>query len=582
MRRNLKRITREHQRVLQNANQVTLEAKIQLPTALPQNSQLIRKKAKSIEKLARIDPRRSQTHSNLRRKLKKGPETENSQYRAPSLKKSKTSKFLPKTHPYAYNPPGIHRTDTRSSFKRHKNSKNRSLRSLSKSRLSSLPNPPKGLNRAITRQSTLPNTSTTAPTAKTSSGFFSNRKSSKKASGGGLRKYIEIQRLSTSTGYWLNNSAVSSAAKSHKPSKKQFKQLLEQKTRKSKNFNNLTEELTGTAIDDQTEMLANDLNQVDNLERWVYQNKEVMKNEMIKMQDPRTNGEFAVKADSGARKGGLKMPDLNLDVLNYATKKEKMFLQVARKERLRKDRFGIGAQLRSEMEGLFLKFEKLKTDEDLPTARKGSQGIHDSVKNFALLMDSKAEKDRSSHHHPNMRLAALAATPGSLDEARRISTNCKILYKLIILKLERDGVKLEITEENKPKITNQVTSIAKNIVLHFNSLKELDPTSVGFNFEDFMMHYEQSKRIKENERTLASHMEDHQRQYDREKEYIENSEKESLFYGKFFMYKGQVEEKEYGLDELRKENIKRAHWIKLQNLKVKVVENWKNLNFEKF
>lgn len=100
---------------------------------------------------------------------------------------------------------------------------------------------------------------------------------------------------------------------------------------------------------------------------------------------------------------------------------------------------------------------------------------------------------------------------------------------MLINKLEVMKIKFNITEQNRSEICSQVSMMAREIISSFDSFKIMAKNNFKFDFDHFLMKYDQHKRIKEKQKLKGP-----ESVRNRETIMLENLEKESTYYDRYF------------------------------------------------
>ena len=220
----------------------------------------------------------------------------------------------------------------------------------------------------------------------------------------------------------------------------------------------------------------------------------------------------------------LRMPELNLDVLNIMTKRDYKRQQAdATKLRMHRHILQVTDQ----------KSKKLLEYLD-------SENSADSNKDNQ--MQDKAQD----------------------DEDQRSKLNAFLLDKMLIRKLEAMKIKFNVTEQNRNEICSQVSTMVSEIISGFDSFKIMAKNNFKFDFDHFLMKYDQHMRIKEKQKLKGP-----ESLRNRETIMLETLEKESTHYDQYFKTLDDIKIRYTQVDRIRLENIERIDWIKQQQNKVR-------------
>lgn len=180
------------------------------------------------------------------------------------------------------------------------------------------------------------------------------------------------------------------------------------------------------------------------------------------------------------------MPELNLDVLNIMTKRDQK-RQQAEATKLRMHRQNLTVTDKNQKKLL----EYLDSENSIDSEDK--------------LMQNKALEDQRSE------------------------LNAYLLDKMLINKLEVMKLTLNVSEHNRGEICSQVSMMAREIISSFDSFKIMAKNNFKFDFDRFLMKYDQHLRLKEKQTRKGP---DSIR--NRETIMLENLEKESTYYDRYF------------------------------------------------
>ena len=127
----------------------------------------------------------------------------------------------------------------------------------------------------------------------------------------------KILNLTSRTGFWSNQNAMFTATLSNLPTKPQLQKIAQIDRSLEQNSKKLKEELEGTIYNaERFNDSQNQLNEVENLEKWLYDHTESLKRELI------TGSRKKLQNYGNKYEQKLRMPELNLDVLNIMTKRD--------------------------------------------------------------------------------------------------------------------------------------------------------------------------------------------------------------------------------------------------------------------
>jgi hypothetical protein len=99
--------------------------------------------------------------------------------------------------------------------------------------------------------------------------------------------------------------------------------------------------------------------------------------------------------------------------------------------------------------------------------------------------------------------------------------------------------------------------MARDMISHFESLKSMIKNNYRFNFDKFMVKFEQNKRIKEKMQNTKPDV-----VRNKERQMLENLEKENVYYTRYFKNATDIKMRNSQAERLRKDNIERGDWIK--------------------
>jgi hypothetical protein len=282
--------------------------------------------------------------------------------------------------------------------------------------------------------------------------------------------------------------------------------MSQENQKKKVHFKNLLEEINGELQTSHRFHQKDELVQVENLEKWVYDNTELKKTEMLKA----TNGKKSLNGGASKYEQKLKMPELNLDVLNLLNDRERI--------KLKKE----GKMLRNVRNKVFHKTQRMST------------------------ISAESNEEKQEHYRET--------------ENRKTELNSQLLDKMLIKKIERKKIEIQIQPENRMRILSQIHSMAKDMISHFKTLRMMIHNNYKFDFEKFMAKYSQSLRINKNNQEADTQDEVVKEQ----RTMMEDAEKELIFYKKYFETEHEIKIKNSKVDSLRKINIQCNDWIKNQ------------------
>lgn len=143
----------------------------------------------------------------------------------------------------------------------------------------------------------------------------------------------------------------------------------------------------------------------------------------------------------------LRMPELNLDVLNIMTKRD---------------------QKRQQAEATKLRMHR----QNLPVTDQ-------KQKKLLEYLDSENSVEQDDQLSQNKAL-----------EDQRSELNAFLLDKMLINKLEVLGIKLSVSELNRGEICSQISMMAREIISSFDSFKIMAKNNFKFDFDRFLMKYD--------------------------------------------------------------------------------------------
>lgn len=143
-------------------------------------------------------------------------------------------------------------------------------------------------------------------------------------------------------------------------------------------------------------------------------------------------------------------------------------------------------------------------------------------------------------------------------EDHRNEMNMQLLDKLLIRKLETSKSKKKgPSENNRIILSSQVQTMAREMIQQFEGLKSMVRNNFRFDFDKFMLKFEQSKRVKEKMQNTEPNV-----HRNKEREMLENLERENVYYTAYFKMSEDIKLRNGQAERLRKDNIERSDWIK--------------------
>lgn len=288
-------------------------------------------------------------------------------------------------------------------------------------------------------------------------------------------------------------------------------------------FKNLKEELKGNIYNEKKfDNLTDEVSQIENLEKWKYESTEVNRVNLMKQLDNSKGEKLVENINKDTFEQNLKIPELNLDVLNIANTRERKKMEVKHEERLKQ-----------------AKIKKLEGKTKQPKKRKTS------FSKLGIAPDEPA--------HLNVK------TQSNLTDL-----NSDIINSTLIKKIQKSKKKFKITQGNKLHLAKKIEEMVKEMLFQFKTLKNMAISKkYKFSFEKFMKEYTKANRVKRKVNRIEDYYE-----INRERKMQEEAEREEMYYMSFFKLLEEIESKDYMIDKLRKDNIRRVDWIKKQMKKV--------------
>jgi hypothetical protein len=107
--------------------------------------------------------------------------------------------------------------------------------------------------------------------------------------------------------------------------------------------------------------------------------------------------------------------------------------------------------------------------------------------------------------------------------------------------------------------------MAREMIQHFESLKSMIKNNYRFDFDKFMVKFDQNKRMKEKLKNTTPDV-----VRNKERQMLENLDKENIYYSRYFKNSGEIKMRNSQAERLRKDNFERADWIKDHYKKVSI------------
>ena len=433
--------------------------------------------------------------------------------------------------------------------------------------------------------------------------YPSSKKSQKMRKSGsiGLRTQLEAssqlknKHFSTSrvrykthgSDFWMNESAINSTARTSKIRKKtqnhpknHFVKKIERTGSQSLQGGVLKKVVGGGAGG----VTAEEFNQVEYLDRWLYHNSNYTKKDLLNTNKVTLNLIESEKLEM------LKMPELNLDVLNISCARKRL-REPNFKTYIKKQKTG-ASEVNGGCGGVP---GGLDGGGDAEGGRKTIKKVKKKQKLIETLLNLKSRAGSSWDRFKGLKsfnpllMNSLNLEIG-FNNLEKQEMKKEILNKLLIEKLERENKLHKITPENKVKISSQVLGMAHDMISHFKSLRSLINSDFRFDFEEFIEEYENRRRLVEKlkkmneerdgaekhhqawrgEQNFWLEQEDLQR-IDHERQQAEENGKESLYYEMFFETLKEIGIKCFDADKARKNVIGMNDWIKRQFWNVSVI-----------
>ena len=337
--------------------------------------------------------------------------------------------------------------------------------------------------------------------------------------------------------------------------------------KKIKNYRNLKEEINGNIYSQKRfDELYNDKGDIENLEKWHHENTEILRVNLMKQMDEKHNSSTLNSHLGGVYEQKLRIPELNLDVLNLGNKKERSRIK-ATKTRLYVQRSLEGAA--KDPEGSKEALGKVLIDDD---DKEDTEQITITQKGFAesIKLHKYDYKMHLIEHHGNFK-----SSRQGFEDKSSLEYNIDLVSRAIVNKLEKEAShELRISAKDRSKVAGQIERMAKDIIIQFKALGSLAKSKqFSFSFDKFLEDFERNRMKKEHRSQVT--VQDLWKK-NQERQMIEKMEKEELYYLKYNKLIVEMKNKHYDEQRLLKDNIKRTDFVKKMELQVKFFKTKKS------